>query len=261
MPSPNISTPASSAAGPSPASTSTPQPAACSTKLALPASRRSRPGGRATPTTARPTTAQAVARLIASPAPASPNAGAEDGEQRRQQPHLRHQAERESQRQAAEWALPPEAAWPGAATGRGAGGPAAPSGYSPIAAGVTPNQAAGHHPAQPGNQQRHPDGGAGEAAGGDQRRPEWVNSTPPKLAPLKAMDSAAPRRRSNQGATMALIATPLVSAQPSAVSNAAGTICQGAATWPQPPRPRRRQAARCVSLRRARTAGAAPAAA
>ena len=121
----------------------------------------------------------------------------------------------------------------GAATGRAAGGPAAPSGCSPIAAGVDPSQRpASTQPAAATSSATQTEAPANPQAAISAAQ-NGVNSTPPKLAPLKAMDSAAPRRRSNQGATMALIATPLVSAQPSAVSSAAGTICQGAVAWPQ----------------------------
>lgn len=59
------------------------------------------------------------------------------------------------------------------------------------------------------------------------------NSTPPALAPLKARLSAKPRRRRNQGATMALIAALLVVDQPIAVSDAATKSCHGAAASAQ----------------------------
>jgi len=56
-----------------------------------------------------------------------------------------------------------------------------------------------------------------------------VNSTPPTLAPLKAMLIALGRSLSNQGETSALSAAPLVADQPSALSSSAGTRCHGSA--------------------------------
>lgn len=54
-----------------------------------------------------------------------------------------------------------------------------------------------------------------------------ANSTPPTLAPLKAIESAAGRFLSNHGATIALIAAPLVSAQPAPLGNAARNSSHG----------------------------------
>src|SRR5215470_4875107 len=66
-------------------------------------------------------------------------------------------------------------------------------------------------------------------------RPTWAiratqmggKRTPPTLAPLRARLSAFGRSRSNQRATMALMAALLVVAQPAPVSSAAAKSCQG----------------------------------
>ena len=64
-----------------------------------------------------------------------------------------------------------------------------------------------------------------------------VKTTPPMLAPLSAWLSAAGRRRSNHGDTMALIAAPLVAAHPAPVAAAATNSCHGAKAKPQPHSP------------------------
>src|SRR5690348_17425417 len=67
------------------------------------------------------------------------------------------------------------------------------------------------------------------------------NTTPPMLAPLNAKPIAFGRSRSNHGATIALIAAPLVAAQPLPEIAAATNNCHGAdatdqATIPTPER-------------------------
>jgi hypothetical protein len=67
------------------------------------------------------------------------------------------------------------------------------------------------------------------------------NMTPPMLAPLNAKPMAFGRSRSNHGATIALIAAPLVAAQPLPEIAAATNNCHGAdatdqATIPAPAR-------------------------
>jgi len=47
-------------------------------------------------------------------------------------------------------------------------------------------------------------------------------NTPPSVAPLKAMLTARPRRRWNQGARMMLIAAPLIAPQPTDIRRNAG---------------------------------------
>jgi hypothetical protein len=46
--------------------------------------------------------------------------------------------------------------------------------------------------------------------------------TPPSVAPLNAMLTARPRRRSHHGARMMLMAAPLIAPQPSAMTTKAG---------------------------------------
>ena len=67
---------------------------------------------------------------------------------------------------------------------------------------------------------------------------------PPTLAPLNAMLIAFGRSRSNQGATMALSAAPLVAAQPAPLSIKAGTSCHGCCTFAQRDRALLRPASR-----------------
>src|SRR3978361_169480 len=54
------------------------------------------------------------------------------------------------------------------------------------------------------------------------------NTTPPTLAPLNAKPMAFGRSRSNHGATIALLAHPLVAAQPPPEIAAATNNCHGA---------------------------------
>lgn len=61
--------------------------------------------------------------------------------------------------------------------------------------------------------------------------------TPPMLAPLNAMPSAAGRRRSNHGETIALIAAPLVNAQPAPLNGVAKKSCHGSHANPHPTSP------------------------
>ena len=49
-----------------------------------------------------------------------------------------------------------------------------------------------------------------------------VTITPPMVAPLNAMLMASPRRLTNQGATMMLIAAPLIAPQPSDITRKTG---------------------------------------
>ncbi len=53
------------------------------------------------------------------------------------------------------------------------------------------------------------------------------NTTPPMLAPLYAMESAAGRRRTNHGETTALIAAAPIAAQPTPLNSAAAKSCHG----------------------------------
>src|SRR5262245_57786724 len=64
------------------------------------------------------------------------------------------------------------------------------------------------------------------------------NRTPPMLAPLYAIASAAGRARTNQGDTSALIAEALVAPQPAPLKTAATKSCHGADAKPQPRTPR-----------------------
>src|SRR5262245_24172628 len=64
------------------------------------------------------------------------------------------------------------------------------------------------------------------------------NKIPPKLAPLSARLKAFGRSRSNQRATMALMAALLVVAQPAPLSSAAGRSYQGEVTTDQVMMPR-----------------------
>ena len=57
-----------------------------------------------------------------------------------------------------------------------------------------------------------------------------TSTMPPKLAPVSATLKASPRRRTNQGARVALIAALLMVAQPTASSANAGCSCQGWST-------------------------------
>ena len=125
----------------------------------------------------------------------------------------------------------------GAAPARGAGGPAAPSGCRPIAAGSGRNQrpATGQSSTAPASPiataaPANPNEAISTAQSG-------TNRIPPMEAPLKASASAAGRLRSNQGATSALIAAPLVTDQPAAVSSAAGSRSHGAGARAQPMAP------------------------
>src|SRR5438874_2292796 len=63
-------------------------------------------------------------------------------------------------------------------------------------------------------------------------------TTPPMLAPLYAIESAAGRARTNQGETIALTAAPPVAAQPAPLNKVAAKSCQGAAATAQPSTPR-----------------------
>src|ERR1700726_3162453 len=78
-----------------------------------------------------------------------------------------------------------------------------------------------------------------------------VNSRPPTLDPLNAIASAAGRRRSNHGDTMAGMAAPLVAAQPTALDAAATKSCQGSEAIDQPIVPPARPSApiRVISVR------------
>ena len=57
-------------------------------------------------------------------------------------------------------------------------------------------------------------------------------TTPPSVAPLNAMLTARPRRRSNHGATMMLSAAPLIAPQPTAMTRNTGKSCQGRVAAP-----------------------------
>ena len=61
-------------------------------------------------------------------------------------------------------------------------------------------------------------------------------TTPPMLAPLSAMDSAAGRVRTNHGATKAFTAAPPIAAQPALLNSVATKSCQGTAALAQPGR-------------------------
>jgi hypothetical protein len=63
------------------------------------------------------------------------------------------------------------------------------------------------------------------------------STTPPMLAPLKAVPSAAGRCRANHGATIALIAAAPVAAQPAPDSSVAANNCQGCSASAQPSTP------------------------
>jgi hypothetical protein len=60
-----------------------------------------------------------------------------------------------------------------------------------------------------------------------------TKTRPPMLAPLKARLSAFGLSRSNQGATMAFIAAPLVAAHPAPLGNAAANSCHGSRAFDQ----------------------------
>src|SRR6516162_560015 len=62
-------------------------------------------------------------------------------------------------------------------------------------------------------------------------------TTPPMLAPLYAMESAAGQVRTNQGEIMALTAAPPIAAQPAPLSSVTTKSCQGAAAHAQPKTP------------------------
>ena len=76
-------------------------------------------------------------------------------------------------------------------------------------------------------------------------KPAWAirkthkgeNSTPPRLAPLYAMLSAAGRRRANHGAISALTAAGPSATQPPPLTSAAPYNCQGACASDQPHTP------------------------
>ena len=76
-------------------------------------------------------------------------------------------------------------------------------------------------------------------------KPAWAirkthkgeNSTPPRLAPLYAMLSAAGRRRANHGAISALTAAGPSATQPLPLTSAAPYNCQGACASDQPHTP------------------------
>ncbi len=74
-------------------------------------------------------------------------------------------------------------------------------------------------------------------------------TTPPMLAPLYAMPSAAGRIRTNQGETMPLIAAALVAPHPAPVSRLAAKNCHGAALTAQPTRPPARHSAAILVAR------------
>jgi hypothetical protein len=59
-----------------------------------------------------------------------------------------------------------------------------------------------------------------------------VKISPPMLAPLNAILSAFGRSLSNHGATIALIAAPVVAAEPAPLTAAIGNSCQAAAALP-----------------------------
>ena len=67
--------------------------------------------------------------------------------------------------------------------------------------------------------------------------PSGEKTTPPMLAPLYAVASAAGRRRTNQGETISLTATPPIAAQPAPLGNVAAKSCHGAAASDQPMTP------------------------
>jgi hypothetical protein len=60
---------------------------------------------------------------------------------------------------------------------------------------------------------------------------------PPALAPLSAWPNASGRRWSNHGETIAMMAAPLVTAQPAPLRVAATNSCHGAAANDQPTMP------------------------
>jgi hypothetical protein len=62
-------------------------------------------------------------------------------------------------------------------------------------------------------------------------------TTPPMLAPLYAMDSAAGRVRTNHGETTALTGAAPIAAQPAPLKSVATKSCQGAVALAQPRMP------------------------